>query len=257
VKHLVLPALLLGISSVVHAATVTAKVVALDEVIMYNRLGSNQPGGMIYALARDVVSKTNLNRTCDTLACNPGQVQLRPGKRPRPLVLRVNAGDDLVVTFTNLLESSLPSGAPAAETFTRRAGLHIQGVEWSSSSQDDGSFTDGNVTSYSVPGERRFRPARCTAGKHEDLQAARAGRRNVSSDFRGWAPRRHRRRPDVCWIVRGASRRTEKLQVVPQPGRQLRIETGPAGHHCRRDSRLFRWPITTRFMARTHVRIIN
>ena len=82
VKHLVSPALLLGISSVVHAATVTAKVVALGQVLMYNRLGSQQPGGMIYALARDVVSKTNLNRTCDTLACNPGQVQLRPGKWP-------------------------------------------------------------------------------------------------------------------------------------------------------------------------------
>ena len=36
--------------------TVKADVVALDQVIMYNRLGTVNPGGMIYALKQDVVA---------------------------------------------------------------------------------------------------------------------------------------------------------------------------------------------------------
>ena len=34
--------------------TIKVQVVALDQPWMWNRLGASQPGGMIYALARDV-----------------------------------------------------------------------------------------------------------------------------------------------------------------------------------------------------------
>jgi len=40
----------------VCARTIKANVVALDQVIMYNRLGTVNPGGMIYALKKDVVA---------------------------------------------------------------------------------------------------------------------------------------------------------------------------------------------------------
>ena len=47
---------------------VTANVVALDQVFFYNRLGAVNPGGMIYALRRDVVdlqrAKQRLRAAC-------------------------------------------------------------------------------------------------------------------------------------------------------------------------------------------------
>lgn len=36
---------------------ITANIVALDQVIVYNRLGAINPAGMIYVLRRDVVDK--------------------------------------------------------------------------------------------------------------------------------------------------------------------------------------------------------
>src|SRR5436190_3593655 len=66
---------------------VKADVVALDQVIMYNRLGTVNPAGMIFALKRDVVA---IDPAKGIVA---GNVRLRPDKRPRPLVLRMNNGD--------------------------------------------------------------------------------------------------------------------------------------------------------------------
>ena len=37
--------------------TVKADVVALDQVIIYNRLGAINPAGMMYALKRDIVAR--------------------------------------------------------------------------------------------------------------------------------------------------------------------------------------------------------
>jgi manganese oxidase len=93
-----------------HAASITADVVALDQVYFYNRFGSYNPVGMMYALRRDVV---------DSVSGQPigaggiaGQVALRSDKRPRPLVLRANVGDTLTVRFTNLLDPLRPVGPP-------------------------------------------------------------------------------------------------------------------------------------------------
>src|SRR4051812_34074875 len=71
--------------------TVKADVVAFDQVFFYNRLGAVNPSGMIYALRRDVVP---VNPSQGLVA---GNVRLRDGKRPRPLVLRMNVGDCLQV----------------------------------------------------------------------------------------------------------------------------------------------------------------
>src|SRR5215213_11783236 len=77
--------------------TVKAEVVALDQVLIYNRLGAINPAGMMYALKDDVVAIDPAKGLV------PGNVQLRPGKRPRPIALRMNVGDCLVISFTNLL----------------------------------------------------------------------------------------------------------------------------------------------------------
>lgn len=80
------------------AKTIKADVVALDQAYYNNRLGAFQAGGMIFALRRDVVSTVAPGGPLQ-----PGKVMLRPDKRPRPLVLRVNAGDCLQISFQNLL----------------------------------------------------------------------------------------------------------------------------------------------------------
>src|SRR5205085_1578342 len=72
--------------------TVTANVVALDQPFMLNRLGAAVPQGMIFALMQDVVP---INGPTP----GPGNAMLRSDKRPRPIVLRVNKGGCLQITF--------------------------------------------------------------------------------------------------------------------------------------------------------------
>ncbi|MDX6696237.1 MAG: manganese oxidase [Blastocatellia bacterium] len=153
--------------------TITANVVAFDQIIFYNRLGSFDPGGMMYALKRDVVAID------PTRAIGPGNVQFRSDKRPRPLVLRVNEGDCLAVTFTNMLDSVRSdvdnlkfANWPAHQPYfgltptadedgqvdngdvklskndtpaTRNAGMHVNGLNYKSIASD-GSFVGKNVT---------------------------------------------------------------------------------------------------------------
>ncbi|MDT8333534.1 hypothetical protein RQ831_20995 [Roseomonas gilardii] len=78
---------------------VRAEVVAFEQSYLLNRFGSFVPAGMMYALRHDVVSLDGGTEL------RPGRVRLRPDKRPRPLVLRVNEGDCLEVTFQNLLRT--------------------------------------------------------------------------------------------------------------------------------------------------------
>ena len=94
------------------SGTVVADVVALDQPLVYNRFGSYNPYGMVYALKRDVVDLVS-GRTLDQpgVVATPCQVALRSDKRPRPLVLRGNVGDRLEVNFTNLLCRDAP-GVP-------------------------------------------------------------------------------------------------------------------------------------------------
>lgn len=151
------------------ANTITAYVVALDQVIVLNRFGSNMPGGMIYALARDVFPSNpppadySEKNSCRFAACTAGSVQLRPdapafpGKRPRPLVLRANEGDCLEIHFTNLLSptpltaASPPSPAGTVQPSTRKAGVHVQGLNWVNGPQDDASNVGNNGSSLVPP----------------------------------------------------------------------------------------------------------
>ncbi|HEX2832585.1 MAG TPA: hypothetical protein VHW00_06200 [Thermoanaerobaculia bacterium] len=92
--------------------TTRADVVALDQAFYNNRLGAFQSGGTIYALRRDVVSNAG-----GASALTAGKVMLRPDKRPRPIVLRVNEGSCLEIAFQNLLApvpqvSVFPAASP-------------------------------------------------------------------------------------------------------------------------------------------------
>ncbi|MGX0975086.1 hypothetical protein ACSSVY_000784 [Roseovarius sp. MBR-51] len=108
--------------------TVCADIVALDQTLVYNRFGSFNPFGMMYALRRDVVSadspiKSLTADDCDALTgvesgipgqpqtLRPGDVRLKDCKRPRPLTLRANVGDILHLRLTNLLRPLEPGVA--------------------------------------------------------------------------------------------------------------------------------------------------
>jgi manganese oxidase len=129
--------------------TLKADVVALDQALIYNRLGAINPAGMIYALKRDVVA---IDPSKGLVA---GNVQLRPGKRPRPIALRLNVGDCLQVNFTNLLapdpanvNSFAANNAPA----TRTASAHVMGLQLVGTIQSDGSNVGQNPSSLATPG---------------------------------------------------------------------------------------------------------
>ncbi|MEA2960553.1 MAG: manganese oxidase, partial [Alphaproteobacteria bacterium] len=150
--------------------TVVAKVVALDQAFYINRYGALQAGGMVFALERDVVSMDGSNTTLQA-----GKVMVRPDKRPRPLTLRVNKGQCLEIQFRNLLspkpvnqkvdifppvpptgyqpnqQQLVPSDGKLEDANgnqsqppTRYAGVHVAGLEWVSSSTDDGTFVGAN-----------------------------------------------------------------------------------------------------------------
>lgn len=132
---LALVALLPGAASAQTCArTVTADVVAFDQVWFWNRLGAVQPQGMMYALRRDVVpiSGTTLSA---------GNVKLRADKRQRPIVLRMNVGDCLRITFQNLLS---PTRRDDDQSNTRWASIHAVGMQLVSSTLDDGSWVGAN-----------------------------------------------------------------------------------------------------------------
>jgi plastocyanin len=129
--------------------TIKAEVVALDQCFMVNRLGASMPQGMIFALKRDVVSVDGT--TPDKL--EPGKVRLRPGRRPRPLVLRMNVGDCLEITFTNLLA---PTPASPDGVHTRSAGVHVMGMQLVGGTESDGSWVGKNNNSLAESGETRI-----------------------------------------------------------------------------------------------------
>ena len=120
--------------------TIHAEVVALDQVIMVNRLGTVRPEGMIYALLRDV-------RPIKGYDLEPGNVQLRADKRPRPLVLRVHEGDCLEIAFQNFLSKDAQPWAPGVtslQAVTRNASIHVAGMQLVKGITDDGIYVGAN-----------------------------------------------------------------------------------------------------------------
>lgn len=126
--------------------TISAKVVALDQVFFWNRLGAVQPQGMMFALSADVVAAKS------SLPVGAGNARLRDGKRARPIVLRMNVGDCLQVTLFNYLN---PTPVDEEQVVTRVVSLRAQGLQLRNSIADDGSFVGKNATSLIAPGGNR------------------------------------------------------------------------------------------------------
>ncbi|MFN2563581.1 MAG: copper oxidase [Gemmatimonadaceae bacterium] len=125
------------------ARTITADVVALDQVVFYNRLGTYDPAGMMFALRRDVIPLQ------PGTEIGPGNVQLRLDKRPRPMVLRMNAGDCLQITFQNLLATTPRDNQQPA---TRSASVRAVGMQLVNGIASDGSNVAYNQSSVVPPG---------------------------------------------------------------------------------------------------------
>src|ERR1044071_9167911 len=117
--------------------TKTANVVALDQPFFWNRLGTVQPQGMIFALKGDVINKSG--NPADPLIA--GQVMLKETKRPRPIVLRMNVGDCLTINFTNLLN---PVKVDEEQPATRYASVRALGMQLVGNINMDGSFVGQN-----------------------------------------------------------------------------------------------------------------
>ncbi|MEY2686080.1 MAG: hypothetical protein RL375_278, partial [Pseudomonadota bacterium] len=147
--------------------TVTADVVALDKPLMYNRLGAGNINGTIFALKRDVINvSSQLPLTAGGVA-TPGQLDLRPDKRHRPLVLRVREGDCLTVNLTNLFTTAPnPRQVPpelvtaAGQIFgvqiddqvqDRAVSFHASGMQLVDSIDSDGTWAGANVNDGFAP----------------------------------------------------------------------------------------------------------
>jgi hypothetical protein len=137
---------------------VRSEVVAFDQPLMLNRLGTAFPQGMIFALKSDLANYTP----------QTGNVSysLRPGKRPRPIVLRMNQGDCMDIVFTNLLRSDTTTTSGTTVTtnppvplqpVTRQASVHVMGMQAVASGSSpgidsDGSFVGDNGNAQVDPG---------------------------------------------------------------------------------------------------------
>ncbi|WPN49209.1 manganese-oxidizing multicopper oxidase MnxG [Pseudomonas sp. P8_241] len=182
-QWLLLTASVLGIEVAEAAArcerNLVANVVALDQPLMFNRLGAQNVNGMMFALRRDVVDDHDVSLAQGGSAV-PGKVSLRPDKRPRPLVLRVAAGDCLTINLQNLLayqanpgshdgfeqegEEEEEEGAAAGNTdqfkvdeqvADRHVGFQVNGMQAVNSIDDISSFTGRNANSLIPPGSTR------------------------------------------------------------------------------------------------------
>ena len=138
--------------------TICADVVALGQTLVYNRFGSFNPFGMLYALRRDVAPLSSEPEAIDADACDKmlgtetggldasmgdlaGKVRLKDCKRPRPMVLRANVGDVLHVRMANLLKAkphpdlSADFCATQAPSRGREFELLRKAVSWGDSAQ--------------------------------------------------------------------------------------------------------------------------
>ncbi len=142
-------AAILSLSLPLHAEDappriVHAEIAALDQMLVYNRFGSFNPFGMIFALTRDLspadappafttvaeqteicAARTGAEPGLELGDSPAGNVRLKDCKRPRPLVLRANVGDILHVRLHNYLWGDpLPKAAAPdlSEGFCKTGG---------------------------------------------------------------------------------------------------------------------------------------
>jgi manganese oxidase len=168
--------------------TITAQVVALDQPFFYNRLGADNPGGMIYALRNDVVVKSGANAgkaltLLPESSAQAGNVKLRDDKRPRPLVLRANVGDCLQIRFQNLLA---PQRVEADQPADRNVGVHVAGLQAVDAITDNGAFVGQGPSGLAAPGQ--FRDYKLFAEHENAFLLSNPGGSAGSEGFAGTTP---------------------------------------------------------------------
>ncbi|WP_151898825.1 manganese-oxidizing multicopper oxidase MnxG [Oceanisphaera profunda] len=143
------------------ARNLEANIVALDQPLMFNRLGAQNVNGMMFALRRDVVDSNDVPLAMGGAAV-PGGVTLRADKRPRPLVLKVAAGDCLTVNLQNLLANqSNPHNADVAELHIdeqvadRHVGFEVAGMQAVNTIGDIATYVGRNESALLAPGASR------------------------------------------------------------------------------------------------------
>ncbi len=144
------------------ARTLVANVVAIDQPLMFNRLGAQNINGMIFALEDDVVNTDTNTPLTRGGAAVPGKVQLRPDKRPRPLVLKIAEGECLQVNLRNLLTATAnPRNAPVPQlqindqVADRMVGFLAQGLQAVNTISDLSANTGANANALVAPGGQR------------------------------------------------------------------------------------------------------
>ncbi|SEP61847.1 hypothetical protein SAMN04244573_00192 [Azotobacter beijerinckii] len=143
------------------ARTLVADVVALDQPLMFNRLGAQNVNGMMFALRRDVLDESG-KPLHQGGSAQPGRVALRPDKRPRPLVLRVAEGDCLKINLQNLLAGQAnPRNAEEPELQVddqvrgRQIGFKVNGLQAVGGIGDIAANSGRNGSTLLAPGATR------------------------------------------------------------------------------------------------------
>ncbi len=119
---------------------------AIGLEIPYNRWGDVDQDGMLYVLKGDRAAVENWSRplAADPAADPAGNRRLRP----RPLVLRANAGECLSVTFTNDLPATPSPGSGLPED--PRASMHAHGVAYDAQTGDGGEVGFNDDTTVGI-----------------------------------------------------------------------------------------------------------
>lgn len=121
----------------------TYDVAAINVHIPYNRWGVADPQGQVYVLQGDKSAMRNWDRPLGTT----GEDRRL---RPRPLVLRANAGDCVRVNFANELPNAPGAGLPS----NPRASMSVRGIPFDVqvSAGSNVGFNDDTTVS-NVPGQ--------------------------------------------------------------------------------------------------------
>lgn len=95
------------------------EVEAIELPIVYNKYGDHDPNGLLYVLKKDV------DRIRKKALQNFEQEIPQPYEEVRPLVLRANVGDKVVLTFSHSLKRAL--------------SIHVQGLKYDVQTSDGAS----------------------------------------------------------------------------------------------------------------------
>lgn len=150
-------------------------VAAINADLPFNRWGDVDPDGQIYVLQQDKEATKNWSRP---LAANPANDPAGNRRlRPRPLVIRANAGECVKIDFKNEMNERQWGG----RLINPRASMQVRGIAYDAQTSDGGAvgFNDdttagiGETKTYfwKMPQEEGlhlFRSQTMTSGEEED-----------------------------------------------------------------------------------------